>query len=187
MKQLLAGISALAFMCAGTGVSTAQSGTPAWSIAPLTLMEGPGNAYDVTGHIDAEVRIHIDRCSKQWCHVHAGGESGWTDLYSIAFGAVARGPLTGPRLEYKSGGPGTVCLYEGRNQTGASFCGGSGFVVRDLLLFDVDNRYSSVSVEGNVSVLLCRDRDFHSYCERVNDSGNLQGFLDNNVSAMRVY
>lgn len=187
MKRLVASLSALVFMAFGTAVVIAQTGTPAWSIRPLVLMEGPGSAYDVTGQIDGQERIYVDRCSKQWCRVHAHGEAGWTDLYSIAFGAVARGPLTGPRLNYKSGGPGLVCLYEGHNQTGASFCGEPGFVVRDLLLFDVDNRYSSVGIEGNVSVLLCRDRDFHNYCERVNESENLAGFLDNNVSAMRVY
>ncbi len=36
--------------------------------------------------------------------------------------------------------------------------------------------------------MLCRDRDFHSYCERVNDSQTaLHGFLDNNLSSFWVY
>lgn len=189
MKQLLASLSALAFLVLGTlAAGAAPVGTPAWSIRPLVLMEGPGNAYDVVGEIDGQVRIYVDRCSKQWCRVHAGRSAGWTSLYDIAFGHVARGPLTGPRLNYKSGGPGVVCLYEGRNFSGASICGKTGFVVRDLLLLRADNRYSSVSIEGDVSVVLCRDRDFHSYCERINDSEEaLHGFLDNNVSSMRVY
>jgi hypothetical protein len=37
-------------------------------------------------------------------------------------------------------------------------------------------------------VLLCRDCDFHSYCVRLNESqAHLHGFLDNNLSSVRVY
>ena len=62
-----------------------------------------------------------------------------------------------------------------------------GTVVHDLLLFDADNRFSSVEVNGG-SVTLCRDRDFSSYCERVvEDQPVLHGFLDNNVSSYRVW
>jgi hypothetical protein len=54
------------------------------------------------------------------------------------------------------------------------------------MLFDRDNVYSSVRVNGG-SVVLCRDRDFSSYCELiVEDQASLHGFLDNNVSSLRV-
>lgn len=189
MKQLLACLSALAILVLGTvAASAVQVGTPAWSVRPLVLMEGPGKAYDVVGEIDGKVRIYVDRCSKQWCRVHAGRSAGWASLYDIAFGNVARGPFYLAPIPYNWGGPGIVCLYEGHHFTGASMCFKSGARVRDFLLLDSDNRFSSVTVEGNVSVDLCRDRDFHSYCERVNDSRSaLHGFLDNNVSSMRVY
>lgn len=165
-----------------------QTGTPAWTLKPLVLLEGPGNAYDVTGEVEAEARVYVDRCSKLWCQIHVGKQRGWVDLYALAFGQEARPPLSGPRLNYKQGGPGSVCLYEGRNFTGASLCAASGFVIHDLLLSHQDNRYSSVQIEGDVSVLLCRDRDFKSYCVRVNESqARLHGFLDNNVSSLRVY
>ncbi len=168
--------------------SAVQTGTPAWTLKALTLMEGPGNAYDVTGEIEAEARVYVDRCSKQWCQIHAGGQQGWVDLYALAFGQEAKPPLSGPRLNLKKGGPGTICLYEGANFTGDSLCAGSGFVVHDLLLTRQDNRYSSVQIEGNVSVLLCRDRNFKSYCVRVNESqARLHGFLNNGVSSLRVY
>ena len=187
MKHILAALSALALLAFGS-VAQAQMGSPAWSIRPLVLMQGPGAAYDVVGEIPAETRIYVQRCSKLWCNVRAGHSSGWTDLASISFGQEPRGPFTGPRLNYKAGGPGTVCLYEGRNFTGASICGKSGFVVHDFLLLRADNRFSSVAIEGNVSVVLCRDREFKSYCERINASeASLHGFLDNNVSSMRVY
>lgn len=186
MKQFLASLSFLAFLLFGTAASlAAQVGTPAWSIRPLLLMEGPGNAYDVVGEIDGQVRIYVDRCSGPWCRVHAGKAAGWTSLYSVAFG---RGPFSNLRPIFNSGGPGVVCLYEGHNFTGPSLCAGPGFRARDLLLLHADNAFSSVSIEGNVSVMLCRDRGFHSYCERINDSQRaLQGFLDKNVSSVRVY
>lgn len=187
MKLILAIVSALTLFAIASPAQ-AQTGSPAWAIRTLVLMQGPGAAYDVVGEIPAESRIYVDRCSKLWCRVHAGGAGGWTDLASISFGQHPRGPFTGPRLNYKMGGPGTVCLYEGRNFTGASLCGETGFVVHDLLLLHADNRFSSVAIEGDVSVVLCRDRDFKSYCERINDSeAILHGFLDNNVTSVRVY
>ena len=189
MKHLLACLSALAMLAFGAFAATAAPvGTPAWSVRPLVLFEGPGKAYDVTGEIDAAVRIYVDRCSKQWCRVHSGRSAGWASLYHIAFGNQLRSPFTLGPIPYKSGGPGLVCLYEGRNFTGPSICGKPGTRIHDLLLLRADNRYSSVSIEGDVSVMLCRDRDFHSYCERVNDSQTaLHGFLDNSVSSLRVY
>jgi hypothetical protein len=168
--------------------SAVQTGTPAWTLKPLTLMEGPGKAYDATGEVEAESRVYVDRCSRDWCQIHVGHQQGWVGLYALAFGQEARPPLSGPRLNYPKGGPGSICLYEGANFTGASFCAGPGFVARDLLLHHADNRYSSVQIEGNVSVMLCRDRDFKSYCVRVIESqAHLQGFLNNAVTSVRVY
>jgi hypothetical protein len=168
--------------------SALQTGTPAWALRPLTLMEGPGNAYDITGEVEAKARVYVDRCSGMWCQIHAGHARGWVDLYALGFGQEPKPPLSGPRLNLKQGGPGSICLYEGRNYTGASLCAGPGFVVHDLLLDHADNRYSSVLIEGNVSVLLCRDRNFRSYCVRVNESQpRLHGFLDNGVTSLRVY
>lgn len=184
MKFVLAVLSALALLSLGAPAHAA-SGTPAWSKQPLVLYQGPGKAYDVVGQIATETRITVNRCSAAWCHVHANGESGWASLYRIAFGV---GPHTEGDLGYKGGGPGQVCLYEGRNFTGESFCMKPGFWTRDLLLRDLDNRFSSVSIEGDVSVDLCRDRGFKSYCERINESdAALHGFLDNNVSSVIVY
>ena len=188
IKQFLAAFATLALLALGSGGASAQTGTPAWSLKPLVLMEGPGKAYDIVGEIEAEARISVDRCSKNWCRVHKGRQAGWTSLYSIEFGDHPEHRYKFPRIGPNLGGPGIVCLYEGRNFTGASLCGKPGFRVRDLLLLDADNRYSSVSIEGDVSVLLCRDRDFHSYCVHLNESqSSLHGFLNNNVSSMRVY
>lgn len=173
------------------GVHSAQAletGTPAWTTRAVTLLEGPGAAYDPVGDVAAETRIYIERCTELWCRVRSGGLRGWADTAALTFGQDPNPPLSGPRLDYKSGGPGTVCLYEGHGFTGASICGSTGYVIRDLLLYRADNRFSSVSIEGNVSVTLCRDREFRSHCERINESQSaLDGFLDNAVSSVRVY
>lgn len=182
-------LAALVFVTLGSSAALAlETGSPAWTTAGVTLLTGPSAAYDEAGSIDAEKRIYVERCQITWCHVRAGHVRGWMPLRYVAFGNVARGPLTGPRLNYPSGGPGTVCFYEGRNFTGASVCGGSGFVRRDLGTTSSDNVFSSVAIEGNVSVVICRERYFRSWCERIIASrSSLPGLLNNTVSSFRVY
>lgn len=163
-------------------------GTPAFSTTALTLFEGPGAAYDTTGAIETDQDVLVYRCTMLWCLVGKGHERGWASIDHLNFGLSPAPAFSGPRLNYASGGPGQVCLFEGHNYTGASICAGAGRVFNDLLLYRLDNRFSSVSVEGNVSVALCRDRDFQSYCERVTTSQpRLDKFLDNHLSAVRVY
>ena len=189
MKSLFASLAAMLVLALGLGPASAfQTGTPAWTTAPLAMLEGPGEAYHVVGQVDGKVRVYVERCARLWCKIRTDGDRGWVSLRYIAFGHEARVGLLPNGLAFNGGGPGTVCLYEGHNFTGASICGGPGFVIPDLLLYHRDNAFSSVSIEGNVSVKLCRDRDFHSYCERVNASQSaLQGFLDNGVSSVRIY
>ena len=170
-------------LAAGTGY-----GTPAWSTQPLTLFEGPGGAYDTVGAIAADQPVLVYRCTVLWCVVENGTERGWASLASLSFGQTSADRFSGPRLNYGSGGPGQVCFYEGRNYTGASVCAGPGEVFNDLLLSHIDNRFSSVSVEGDVSAAVCRDRDFQSYCQRVIVSQPvLNRYLDNEVSSVRIY
>jgi uncharacterized protein YraI len=178
-------LACLAFLAFALPAAAAEVGTRAWLINGQSLMEGPGTAYDVVGELGDETRVRVDRCTYQWCLLHAEGQKGWASRDNISFGQHPRGPLTGPRLNYPSGA--TICLYEGRNFTGDSVCMKPGTVVHDLLLFDTDNRYSSVEVNGG-SVTLCRNRNFSSYCERVvEDQASLNGFLDNGVSSVRVW
>jgi hypothetical protein len=189
MKTLFTSLAAIAALLLPVAPAAAvETGTPAWSIAAATLFEGPGAEYDVVGDVDGKVRIYVERCSDRWCRIRAGGAHGWLSEDQVSFGRAPVGPFGGPQLNYKHGGPGTVCFYEGHDYSGASFCGDSGFVVHDLLLYHLDNRFSSVTIEGNVAVMACRDRDFKSYCERIDYSTPaLQGFLDNGVSSLRVY
>jgi uncharacterized protein YraI len=190
MRSVLFRLAALAglLLACGATASAEETGTLAWTISDLTVYEGPGTAYDVLGGVPGKIHVRVDRCTYQWCQIHDASTHGWVWRDDLSFGTEPRGPFTGPILKYKSGGPGTVCLFEGHDYSGASICMHSGAVSRDLLLLHLDNRYSSVTVEGNVSVTLCRDRDFSSYCERVNESQpRLQGFLDNAVSSYWVH
>lgn len=183
MTRLIAALAALlALVLPAAAIDT---GTRAWLIDGQSLFEGPGAAYRVVGELGGETRIQVDRCTYQWCRIHAKGQRGWVDRDNISFGQEPRGPLTGPRLNYGSGD--VICLYSGHNYTGDSLCSKPGTVVHDLLLYGEDNHYSSVRV-GSGSVTLCRDREFTSYCERiVKDQPALHGFLDNNVSSYRVW
>lgn len=162
-----------------------ETGTAAWLINGQALFEGPGPAYDVVGELGDETRIRVDRCTYRWCRIHAEGEHGWVSRDNVSFGREPRGPLTGPHFDHPTGG--TACFFEGPNYSGASVCAKAGTVVNDLLLFHLDNRYSSIEVSGS-SVMVCRDRDFTSYCELIVESQpRMQGFLDDNVSSYRVY
>ncbi len=186
--SFVSALAGLLLIALGGPALSAETGTLAWTLKPLTVFEGPGTAYDVLGDVEGKIRLRVDRCTYQWCQVHTARVRGWVPRGELNFGQYPRAPWSGPVFNYKSGGPGEICLYEGRNYTGDALCATSGTVVRDLLLHRVDNRYSSITVEGNVSVTLCRDRDFSSYCERViRSQPRLNGFLDNNVSSFRVY
>jgi hypothetical protein len=166
-------------VAAGTPV-----GSAAWLIKGQSLMEGPGRDYDVVGELGDKTRIRVDRCAPLWCRIHAEGQAGWVWRHNISFGNLPYSTPSHPRLGWGRGE--TICLYEGREFTGERVCASPGTVVRDLMLFDRDNFYSSVQVNGG-SVVLCRDRDFSSYCELiVEDQASLHGFLDNNVSSLRV-
>lgn len=191
MRPLFARLAVAAFAILAAGAAPAaaiDSGTPAWTKGALVAYEGPGTEYQPVGDIAADVHLLVDRCTYRWCQVHTAGVNGWVWRDDLDFGQHHLNRFGLPEPHFKAGGPGTVCLYEGPKYTGEALCLKSGNVSRDLLLQRRDNRYSSVTVEGNVSVTLCRDRDFSSYCERINESQpRLNGFLDNNVSSYRVH
>jgi len=168
--------------------AASESGSHGWSRQPLTLRSGPGHAYGVTGQIAEDTAIKVLRCQALWCVVDGPGGRGWTGKDRIGFGQTSADPLTGPRLGYGAGGPGTVCFYEGTHYSGRSLCAGPGQVFNDLALWGFDNGFSSVEVSGNVSAAACRDRQFQSYCERVVESQPvLDRFLNDNLSSIRVY
>jgi uncharacterized protein YraI len=112
MRQFLLALIALALTSIAAPAMAVETGTPAWSIKDLVVYQGPGAAYDVIGDIDGKKRLRVDRCTYRWCLVRVSSVRGWVPREALSFGQEPRGPLTGPRLNYKSGGPGTVCLHD---------------------------------------------------------------------------
>ena len=175
------------------GATAAQAGalvygTAAWTNKDLSLREGPGNRYDVIGGVTGEIRIRVERCTRRWCYIRGDEGSGWVTIDHLSFGQAPGYFLDGPKLHYPSGGAGQVCFYSGKHYTGTAYCGRAGNVVADLVVYELDNHFASVSISGGVSVTVCRDRNFSSYCERVIESQPvLDRFLVNNVSSYRVH
>lgn len=163
-------------------------GTPAWSTDALLLRSGPGGQYAITGQIDGKLAINVLRCQKLWCEVKGEGGHGWTSRQFISFGRTPSRWPGGVNPNYASGGPGTVCFYQGINYTGAEYCIPHGRTIVDLALTWLDNTFSSVRIEGNISVSACRDRNFQSYCERITTSQPaLNTFLRRNLSSFRIH
>lgn len=162
-----------------------ENGTLAWSTSTLVLRNGPGTVYDVTGEIDTDLQIKVLRCQKLWCLVDGNTGRGWTRKDDIAFGKTPTDWPGGINPDYPVGG--TACFFEGTNYTGASLCISTGRVIADLALLNLDNRFSSVQIEGG-SVAACRDRGFASYCERIIESQPvLHMYLRRNLSSIRAY
>ena len=162
--------------------------TDGWVSLSGTLYAGPGPRYDETGSITAGVRVRVDRCSQRWCQIHTSSARGWMSLDNLSFGQEPDGLFRGPEFGIARGGPGQVCFFDDEGFSGDSFCAKSGKVIRDLALIGRDNSISSVEVGPGVSVLVCRDRGFRSYCETVAVSkGRIDGLLSNGISSVRIY
>ena len=187
--RLLSALSGLLLVLAfaqSPAMAESQSGTHAWSTDSLTLRDGPGTVYNVTGQLDADLAIMVLRCQKLWCLVDGDTGRGWTDRGSISFGKTSADWPGGVNPDYRSGGP--VCFYTGTNYTGSEFCVRGGRTIQDLALLGLDNSFSSVRINGTASVAACRDRFFQSYCERIIVSQPaLDPYLRRNLSSIRLY
>ncbi len=160
---------------------------PAWSLASISLQSGPGTRYaPAKSSVVKGQEISVTRCTNRWCTL--AGFDGWLSMDNISFGQAANPPYSGPKFTKGSGVEGTVCLYTGENFTGEALCLPSGAVAPDLALYGIDNSFASVSIEGDVSVSLCRDRNFSSLCQRFDESTpRLDRLLLREVSSYRVY
>lgn len=159
----------------------------AWASAAF-LRAGPGGHYPVVGVLRAGDRNEVGRCQGDWCHVTIGGTSGWVHAAYLGDDGRIPGPFSGPRVDVGRGGPGRVCFHEGENFTGATVCHPSGFVASDLAHHGLDDRFRSITVEGNVSAQVCRDAHFQSYCALyVRSTPRLPLVLRGQVSSYRIW
>ncbi len=163
-----------------------ELGSPAWVISDTDLRSGPGTRYPSVASVIKGDAIIVSRCSDRWCLI--AGTQGWLSIDQLSFGQVARGPYSGPKFEPVRGGPGEVCFFDGPDYSGNSVCQPAGGTARDLVLLGWDDKIASVSVDGNVSVNLCRDRNFASYCVLINQSTpKLDRLLLNAASSWQVW
>ena len=181
----LATLAGIMLFAMAPAFALSEAGTHAWSSDALTLRDGPGFAYDVTGDIAADLPIKVLRCEELWCLVDGNGGRGWTSKQFVVFGLTSTDWPGGVNPDYPSGG--SICFYSGTNYTGSELCLNSGRVIDDLALLGLDNSFSSVRVNG-ASAAACRDRDFQSYCERIiADQPALDQYLRRALSSIRVY
>ena len=160
--------------------------TEGWTNFSGTLYHGPGTQYDVTGSVQAGIRVRVDRCSALWCLIHTKSDRGWTSLDNISFGQGPWVPFANyPKLPVQYGGG--VCFFTGANYSGEEYCYNGGNVVKDLYLAGLDNSFRSVKITGG-SVLACRDRNFRSYCKFLNEShGRIDELLSGAITSIHVY
>lgn len=161
--------------------------TDGWTNFTGNLYAGPSPVYQIVGDVAAGIRVRVDRCSERWCLIHVGGQRGWLPIENVSFGQHPDGWFYGPRFPTRSGN-GTVCFYTGANYTGEAFCATSGHVYKDLVLIGYDNAFASVKIDGAANALVCRDRNFRSYCKTIDlDTHALEGLLNHAISSIRVY
>lgn len=187
VKRLIVTALTLSMLVISTQAFAAQAGSPAWIITSSTLFSGPGTNYPAASDTVTQGQaVTVTRCSRRWCTL--AGSTGWLSIDDISFGQTASGPFSGPKLNIPRGSDGKVCFHDGINFSGTTICLPAGAVARDLVLWGWDNRISSVSISGDVTVNLCRDRNFSSYCILINkDTANLDRLLANAASSYQVY
>ena len=167
--------------------ASALAGTAAWVINDTAMLAGPGASYKTVGTGAKGALVTVNRCSRGWCEIDFESKSGWIALDHLSFGLEARGTWTGPHFDIKSGN-GTACLYTGQDFTGDYLCRKSGFVVSDFARTGLDDLFRSVKLEGDASILVCRDLNFTSYCETITkDTPRLNRFLSGEVSSIHIY
>ncbi len=179
-------VLALGFTAFSLPANAHEPGSPAWVISDTDLRSGPGVRYPLTTSVAKGDAVTITRCSDRWCQI--AGADDWLSIDGLSFGQEALGPRSGPKFNTGRGGPGQVCFFDGLNYSGNSVCQPSGGVARDLALLGWDNQIASVSIDGDVSVNLCRDRNFASYCVLVDQSTpRLERLLLNAASSWQVW
>ncbi len=144
--------------------------------ASVNVRAGPGTNHPVVDVLSPGQSVSISRCTNGWCFVDQRGPSGWVSQNFLR--ETGRpGGSTGARRE--------ACFYEDRHFRGRSFCARPGDSDRNLGAWN--NRISSISIRGGMTVQVCTDRDGRD-CDAFNrDTPTLPWWLDGNISSYRVF
>ncbi len=166
----------------------AFAGTPALTIKEVDLRYGPGTNYKSDFIIEGGADVIVERCSNRWCLISNRSAKGWVSIDKLSFGNAPKPAFSGPKRDQILQGDGEICFYSGANFSGEAICSSTGMVVPDLALYGRDNSFASISVEGEISAMVCRDMKFSSYCETITqDQPVLSRFLKRAISSYRVW
>lgn len=157
----------------GSGVGNAVA------TANVNVRRGPGTSYAVVDVLRSGQSVRVSNCTGGWCWVNHGGPSGW----------VSQNFLSRTGGGGDSGGGSAIgrgaCFYENVRFRGRSFCVRPGDSNSNLGVWN--NRISSISIRGFMTVQVCEDRNFRR-CEAFNrDVATLPWWLDSNISSFRAF
>ena len=179
----------------------------------LNLRSGPGTSYGVIDVLSSGEIVSIVECQGSWCYVSQadGGPSGWVSSNYLTTAPDAPAPddpdcsfaLTfgpgGPSLSIVCGDadipvpvptptptPPRACLYKNTNYGGGGVCYGPGTI--NQLGANMNDKTSSVKLQGGATVRLCVNANLGGFCRNVTtNEAALGGLLNNRVSSIRVY
>ncbi len=125
----------------------------------------------------ATVEVDPDSCTKGFCQLDNDfGPQGWVAEDFIEFDDEDE-----PEPEVAE-----VCFFDKSNFGGQSFCMEPGDVTNKLPA-NWDNRISSLTIEGDISVDLCTDKNLFGTCGTFSaDTRNLPAKLNNKVTSIEV-
>lgn len=143
----------------------------------VNVRSGPSTRYAVVDVLRTGDNVRISRCTAGWCFIDHRGPSGWVSQNFLR--------ETGGRPPAAGGGGRQACFYDDTRFRGRSFCARPGDSDRNLGAWN--NRISSISIRGGMTVQVCTDRDARD-CQAFNrDTPTLPRWLDRNISSYRVF
>lgn len=161
-------------------MTTASYAEVATVIEKVNIRKAPSPNSKKLGSLPAgsQVEVDPDSCINGFCQLDNDfGPQGWVAEDFISFDDEEEEPE--PEIA-------EVCFYDKSNFGGQSFCMEPGDVANKLPA-NWDNRISSLTIEGDISVDLCSDKNLYGTCGTFSsDSKNLPAKLNNKVSSVEV-
>lgn len=149
-------------------------------IEKVNIRKAPSPSAKKLGSLQAGTQVEVDpdSCTNGFCQLDNDfGPQGWVAEDFISFDDEEEDPE--PEVA-------EVCFYDKSNFGGQSFCMEAGDLANKLPT-NWDNRISSLTIEGDISVDLCSDKNLYGTCGTFSsNSRNLPAKLNNKVSSIEV-
>lgn len=176
VKLALATALAAVSLFAMTSVSYADVATV---IEKVNIRKAPSPTAKKLGTLQAGTQVEVDpdSCINGFCQLDNDfGPQGWVAEDFIEF----EDDYEEPEVVAE------VCFYDKSNFGGASFCLEPGQVMNKLPT-SWNDRISSLTIEGDITVDLCSDKNLYGTCGTFSsDSKNLPAKLNNKASSIEV-